>query len=260
MRRRKNLTRFSISHQNPKIKINFIIISKLFFINLNKNKSFLTSICNHLNKISSLNSTIHTVISILNPDLAESDLDLDQSIDQMDIELNTGSNSYLKSEFTLNCVLSSFYHRVLRRSEFLKSLTILINIIRKCYENLDLSREYSEKINVKYFEVVLSYLNSYEYLQWLNSIYPVFVSKTEMDKNVRRVLDLGENNPEECLSEIKMGNKCDNMLIKSFMQSFRNKRIFDVNCIAGVKDLTRFNQVEDYLVQSVFKKMLVTIL
>ncbi len=43
---------------------------------------------------------------------------------------------YLRSEFTINCVLSSFFTRVIKRHDFLKSLTVLINIIRRFFEKV----------------------------------------------------------------------------------------------------------------------------
>ena len=132
-----------------------------------------------------------------------------------------GAGQYLRSEFTINFVLSSFYHRVLNRYQFLKSLTILINIIRRCYENLDIPREVSDEINMKYFETIISYLNGYEYLKWLSSIYPSYVTKQELDKNVRRVTDLIDGtNSEEILNEMKQTGKHDSVLIKSFILSF----------------------------------------
>lgn len=171
----------------------------------------------------------------------------------IDVEFNTGSPAYLRSEFTINFVLSSFYHRVLRRCEFLKSLTILINIICRFYENLDVTRELSEQINIKYFKSIMSYLNGYEYLKWLNGIYPSFVTKGELDKNVRRIIDLIDNNSEESLNEMKQTSQYDNVLIKSFILSFRNKKMFDVNSIGSARNLLRFNEISNYLIMNVFR-------
>lgn len=219
-------------------------------------KNFLTEICNHLNKISSVENlvrAIQMIIMILERDSSDYDVDLDQS-ESMDVEFNMGSAVYLRSEFTMNFVLSSFYHKVQRRCEFLRSLTILINIIRRCYENLDISREASDEINMKYFETIITCLNGYEYLKWLNAIYPSFVSKQELNNNARRVMDLIDSNSEENMAEIKQTTKYDNFLIKSFIQSSANKKIFDINNIASNnKNLMRFNEIADYLLLNVFR-------
>lgn len=118
-------------------------------------------------------------------------------------------------------------------------------------------RELADEINIKYFETILSYLNGYEYLKWLNRIYPSFVSKQELDKNARRIMDMVVAfNAEENLSEMKNTAKYDDILVKSYVLSFRNKRMFDINLIASNnKNLMRFNEISDYLMINVFKKM-----
>ncbi len=174
----------------------------------------------------------------------------------MEVSSTSTSPSFLRSEFTINSTLASFYNRVLRRAEFLKSLAIVVNIIRKHYENLDISRECSEELIFKYFEEILRYLNAYEHLKWLNSIYPVFVNRQELDRNIRRVADIVDNN-EENSNDLKSqsATKYDNVLIKSFIQSFRNKKSFEVSNIAVTRSLVRFSEVSDYLMSSVFRAL-----
>lgn len=226
---------------------------------ISSDKNILSDISIHLNKISNqvnIVRTLQMIIAIFDRDLKECDVDWNQS-ENMDIEENLGSSQYLGSEFTINFVLSNFYHRVIKRYEFLKSLTILLNIICRYYENLDMPRELADEINIKYFETILSYLNGYEYLKWINSIYPSFVSKQELDKNARRIMDLVDPfYAEENLSEMKNTARYDNFLVKSYILSFRNKKIFDVNTIASInKNLMRFNEISDYLTINVFKTM-----
>lgn len=43
---------------------------------------------------------------------------------------------------------------------------------------VEVSRQIAYEINKKYYETCINNLNSYEYLKWLNDIYPNRIDKT----------------------------------------------------------------------------------
>jgi len=80
------------------------------------------------------------------------------------------------------------------------------------------------------------------------------VNRQDLEKNIRRLADLVDNN-EENLNDLKSqtGTKYDNLLIKSFISSFRKKKIFEVSNVAETCNIMRFTEVSDYIMSSLFK-------
>lgn len=244
---------------------NFHSINSLTDSLIFTDQNILNEIYTHLSGLSdvtNLNKIIQLIMNIFESEAHQAEhVSTDNMEENMDLEISPNSSlsnlsdqDFLRSEFSINCILASFFGRVVKRYDFLKSLTVLINIIRRFFEKLRISRELSSQIIKENYEKVMLNLNGYEYLKWLNEIYPVRVAKVDIDKNLQRITDLIDDYVEyNNAVDTRHASKYDQVLIKSFIQSCKHKNIFDLNLMLRAINLTHYDDIYNHFMSHILK-------
>jgi hypothetical protein len=215
-----NLTTNSKSTMSTIDFINNLIDNSAF-----KSDEFIIKFCSSLNKISNLDKLKYP-FEIIFKYFDMNDLHFgSSSTNTGEMETNFIENASklmptITSDFTVNSMLISFRNLITRRYDFLCNFCVLINIIHKFNDKLEISLRVADEIKQKFYEPSIKLLHSYEYLKWLNDLYPIYINKSLFDKNIRRTIDL-YSNISETTTTIKDYN---DILLKNFISSSYGQR------------------------------------